>query len=121
MPSFFTYNLGAQYNTPSYYHKAFENKLIHNRTVFCLTSLGLGADCISVVSGPTTMKFCTGIDHQSLIYKKSLYKINDVIDNDVIVLCIHEKTDVINNYVIILRPLSFVQKYTKQMQLIPLL
>ena len=28
MPSSFTYNLVAQYNTPSYYHKTFENKLI---------------------------------------------------------------------------------------------
>ena len=26
MSSFFTYNLVAQYNTPSYYHKTFENK-----------------------------------------------------------------------------------------------
>ena len=51
--------------------------------------------CIFVVSGPVTMKFCTGIDHQSVSsnMKKDLHKIN----------CI-----------IIVRPLSFVQKYTNQ-------
>ena len=27
MPSFFTYNLIAQCNTPSYYHKTFEEKV----------------------------------------------------------------------------------------------
>ena len=45
------------------------------------------------VSGRITMKFCTGIDHQSLSsnVKKYLHKMNDVI---------------------ILRPLSVVQNYT---------
>ena len=58
--------------------------------------------CIFVVSRPITMKFCTGIDYQSLesnIKEIQLHKINGVIDNDVIIL----------------RPLSIVQKYTKQM------
>ena len=46
-----------------------------------------------VVSGRITMKFCTGIDHQSPSsnVKKDLHKMNDII---------------------ILRPLSVVQKYT---------
>ena len=37
---------------------------------FFLTCLGLGGGicppCIFVVSEPSTIKFCTGIDHQSL-------------------------------------------------------
>ena len=43
--------------------------------------------------GPTAMKFCTGIDHQSVgsNMKKDLFKIDDVIDNDVI----HTVTSVI--------------------------
>ena len=50
---------------------------------------------IFFVSGPITMKFCTGVDHRYVNsnIKKDLYKTNDVI---------------------ILRPLFFVEKYTKQ-------
>ena len=45
------------------------------------------------------MTFCTGIYHQSVSsnMKKNLHKINDSIDNDVILL----------------GPVSFVQRYTK--------
>ena len=43
MPSFLTSNLVAQYNTPSYYHKTFQNKLnwknLAAKTVFFLHSL----------------------------------------------------------------------------------
>ena len=53
-----------------------------------------------VVSEHITMKFDTGVDHQGVNSnsKKDLHKINDAIDNDVIIL----------------RPLLFVQKYMKQ-------
>ena len=56
--------------------------------------------CNFVVGEPVPTRFRTGIDHHSvnLNMKKDLHKINDVIVHDVIIL----------------RPLSFVQKHTKQ-------
>ena len=43
---------------------------------------------IFVVCGPIATKFCTGIDNQSISsnMEKNLHKINDVIDNDVIIV-----------------------------------
>ena len=43
---------------------------------------------ILVVCGPIATKFCTGIDNQSISsdVEKNLQKINDIIDNDVIIM-----------------------------------
>ena len=56
-----------------------------------ITLIGLDFLTCFVVSGPITIKFCTGIDHFSLNMKKDWHKINDVI---------------------ILTPLSVFQNYT---------
>ena len=42
----------------------------------------------TVVSGPITMKFCTDMDNQiiSLNMRKNVHKSDDVIDNDIIIL-----------------------------------
>ena len=82
--------------------------------ILSLTLIGLGffdmfnfggggsisPQCIFIVSGPITMTFCTGIYHQSVSsnMKKNLHKINDFIDNDVILL----------------GPVSFVQNTQKK-------
>ena len=55
------------------------------------TCLGLGRmlpPIIFIVCGPITTKFCTGIENQSISSNigKNLHKINDVIDNDVIIV-----------------------------------
>ena len=84
--------------------------------ILSLTLIGLGffdmfrfwgggsisPQCIFIVSGPITMTFFTGIYHQSVSsnMKKNLHKINDFIDNDVILL----------------GPVWFVQRYTKKMK-----
>ena len=43
---------------------------------------------IFIVCGPIAMKFCKGIDNQSISsnMEKYLHKINDIIDSDVIIL-----------------------------------
>ena len=64
----------------------------------------ISPQCIFIVSGPITIIFCTGIYHQSISsnMKKNLHKINDFIDNDVILLGPV--------------PVSFVQRYTQKMK-----
>ena len=61
-----------------------------NRTGLFLICLGffLGGGIIFIVCGPIATKSCTGIDNQSisLNMEKNLHKINDVIDNDVIIV-----------------------------------
>ena len=63
-----------------------------NRTELFLTCLGWGGwmppPIIFVVCGPIRTKLCIGIDNQSisLHVEKNWYKINDVIDNDVIIV-----------------------------------
>ena len=43
---------------------------------------------IFVVCGPITTKFCRGINNQSIgsNMEKNLHKINDIIDNDIIIV-----------------------------------
>ena len=59
---------------------------------FDILKFGGGADAtpliIFVVCGPIKTKFCTGIDNESISsnMKKKLYKIHDVIDDDVIMV-----------------------------------
>ena len=60
---------------------------------------GVSTSCILVVSGPITMKFCTSIDYLN---------VTSNIDKD-----FHKINDIINNYVIIMRSLSFVKKHTQ--------
>ena len=64
--------------------------------------VSISPQCIFIVSGPITMTFCTGIYHQSVSsnMKKNLHKINDFIDNDVILL----------------GPVSFVQNTQKKVK-----
>ena len=103
-------------------YKVYGNPQLHSLTLtglgfFDMFRFGGGADAfifvIFVVCEPIPTKFCTGIDNQSISSNmQKSHKINDVIDNDVIIVRnLAEKTVISVYFKIAAASSIFIQFY----------